>query len=207
MLKETYGEETIGKQTIYDWYARFKEGRTAAVPEPLSGRLALASTEIMKNTLAVLISEDPSLSQCEMVPLLNISKTTVQRILKNDLKWRAFVRSGRHIFSLENNNECVRNCQTMKQHLRHEPDILDRVVTWNELWVYHFDPCSKQESMGYCRTNQPPKKKMRQTKSVDKIMLKAFFDKKGMIYQHIVTSLVLRTKNKRTFVVELSLLY
>ncbi len=44
-------------------YALFKEGRTAAVHEPSSGRLVSASTEIMKNTLAALIAEDLSLSQ------------------------------------------------------------------------------------------------------------------------------------------------
>ncbi len=40
--------------------------------------------------------------------------------------------------------------------------------------------------MVYWRVDQPPKKKVHQAKSVGKIMLIAFFDKKDMIYQHIV---------------------
>ncbi len=77
ILKETYGKETTGRQTVYDWYAHFKEGRTAAVPKPSSGRLVSAPAEIMKNTLAALTAEDPSLNQCEMALLLNISKMVV----------------------------------------------------------------------------------------------------------------------------------
>ncbi len=86
MLKDTYSEETIGKQTVYDWYPCFKEGRTVAVPAPSSVRPVSACIEIMKNTLAVLIAEDPSLSQCEMASLLDISKTMVQQIPKNNLE-------------------------------------------------------------------------------------------------------------------------
>ncbi len=81
----------------------------------------------------------------------------------------------------------------MKQHLRFEPHFLDQGVTYDESWVYHFDPCSKQELIEYRRADQPPKKKAQKAKSVGKIMLIPFFDKKGMIYQHIVPTTKLRT--------------
>ncbi len=125
MLKETYGEETIGKKTIYDWYAHFKEGRTAAVTEPSSGRPVLTSTEIMKNTLAALIAEDPSLSQCEMASLLDISKTMVQQILMKDLKMTCVCSKWvPHFPTREQLDERVRNYQNMKQCLIREPDFL-----------------------------------------------------------------------------------
>ncbi len=108
MLKEIYSKETIGNQTVYDWYARFNKGRTTAVPKPSSGKPVSASTVIMKNTLAALIAEDTSLSQCKMAPLLDISKTTVQRILKKDLKlMHIFSKWMSHFLTHEQLDECV----------------------------------------------------------------------------------------------------
>ena len=56
------------------------------------------------------------------------------------------------------------------------------------------DPCTKQESSVYVRKGAARRQKVRQAKSVGKVVLIAFFDYQGMIYQQIVP----RTKPKTT---------
>ncbi len=55
--------------------------------------------------------------------------------------------------------------------------------------------------MGYQRVGQLLKKKIHQAKSVCKIMLIAFFDKKGMIYEHIVSTTKPRTNVTKEYYV------
>ncbi len=80
----------------------------------------------------------------------------------------------------------IKNSREMLDRLEKDPKFLERVVTVDESWIYHYDPATKQESSCYRGKNQPSKKKVRQAKSVGKVMLIAFFDHKGMIYQHYV---------------------
>jgi transposase len=38
MLKQTFGNESMGRTQTYDWYKRFKDGRISIEDDPRSGR-------------------------------------------------------------------------------------------------------------------------------------------------------------------------
>ncbi len=66
-----------------------------------------------------------------------------------------------------------------------EPDFLDRVITVDESYIHHYDPKTKRESETWQRPGEPRSKKIRQQKSAGKVLLVAFFDCRGMVYQHV----------------------
>ncbi len=60
----------------------------------------------------------------------------------------------------------------------------------DELWMYHHDSTTKQESSGYHQKGdnislkKKKKKKFHQNKLVGKVLLVAIYNLKGKVYQH-----------------------
>ena len=46
MLQKAYGESTLSKTRVYEWYSAFKSGRDVMKDLPRSGRPSLSSTEV-----------------------------------------------------------------------------------------------------------------------------------------------------------------
>ena len=52
--------------------------------------------------------------------------------------------------------------------------ILERIVTRDETWVYYFEPESEQESMQWHKQGTPPPKKFKVSQSAGKLMATVF---------------------------------
>ena len=46
-MQQAYGEDAIGRTQVFDWYRRFKEGRTSVESDPRSGRPSTSRKEEM----------------------------------------------------------------------------------------------------------------------------------------------------------------
>jgi len=46
-LQQAYGEDAVGRTEVFDWFRRFKEGRTSVKSDPLSGRPSTSRNEEM----------------------------------------------------------------------------------------------------------------------------------------------------------------
>ena len=64
---------------------------------------------------------------------------------------------------------------------RKEGDVLSRIVTTDETWVFHYEPESKRRSMEWKHVSSPVKKKFKSQKSLRKVMLTVFWDRNGPI--------------------------
>ena len=47
LLQQAYGEDAMGRTQVFDWFRRFKEGRTSAESDPRSGRPSTLRNEEM----------------------------------------------------------------------------------------------------------------------------------------------------------------
>ena len=75
-------------------------------------------------------------------------------------------------------------CQDL---LERQDDILGRVITGDETWVYQYNPETKLQSAHWKTSNSPrPKKKIRWRKSRVKIILLNFFDIRGIVHYEFV---------------------
>ena len=64
--------------------------------------------------------------------------------------------------------------------------FLQRIVTTDETWLWFHDPETKEQSAVWKRSDSPPPKKARVSKSGGKIMFIMFADIRGMILMHAV---------------------
>jgi len=45
LLQQAYGEDAMGRTHVFDWFRRFKEGRTSVESDPRSGRPSTSKNE------------------------------------------------------------------------------------------------------------------------------------------------------------------
>jgi len=80
LLQQAYGEDAIGRTQVFDWFRRFKEGRTSVESDPRSGRQSTSRNEeiiakvrtIFRNNRRVTVREtaddcDISVGSCDTI--------------------------------------------------------------------------------------------------------------------------------------------
>ena len=76
----------------------------------------------------------------------------------------------------------VQVCQHILEQLKTEPNLLKRVVTGDESWIFKYDPLTKRQSLKWKSTLSLRPKKARVFKSKTNVMLIAFFDVHGIVH-------------------------
>jgi len=124
-----------------------------------------------RRILAISIAEKQGLS-CEQVQTIihedldmrKLSVNWVPKCLKADQKvqWRQYSEQLLEFFRCDPN------------------DFLSRLVTMDETWLYHYDPETKQQSMGWRHSGSPCPKKFRAKKSTGKVLASIFWDQDGI---------------------------
>jgi len=81
-----------------------------------------------------------------------------------------------------------RRATICQDFLERQDDILGRVITGDETWVYQYDPETKRQSAQWKTANSPRPKKFRRSKLRVKTNLLTFFDIRGIVqYKFIPT--------------------
>ena len=75
----------------------------------------------------------------------------------------------------------VQVCQDILEQFETEPNLLKRVVTGDESWIFEYDPLTKWQSLEWKSALSPRPKKARVFKFKTKVMLVAFFDVHGIV--------------------------
>ena len=76
----------------------------------------------------------------------------------------------------------VQVCQDILEQLETEPNLLKRVVTGNESWIFVYNPLTKRQSLEWKSALSTRPKKARVFKSKTKVILIAFFDVHGIVH-------------------------
>ena len=58
------------------------------------------------------------------------------------------------------------------------------IITGDEIWVHHYEPETKRQSMQWKHTSSPSSKKFKSQPSAGKLMLMVFWDSQGPILEH-----------------------
>lgn len=85
MLRSVYGEETLSRKTVFQWFKRFREGRESVVDEHRSGRPVKSRTTANIERVRKLFLPDRRLSVRIMANELNLPREIVRTILTKDL--------------------------------------------------------------------------------------------------------------------------
>ena len=72
--------------------------------------------------------------------------------------------------------------QNILEQLETELNLLKRVVTGDESWIFEYNPLTKRQSLEWKSASSPRPKKARVFKSKTKVMLIAFFDVHAIVH-------------------------
>ena len=84
-MQQAYGEDAMGRTQVFDWFRRFKEGRTSAESDPRLGRLLTSINEEMIAEVRTIARNNRRLAVRERADELGISVGSCDAILTDDL--------------------------------------------------------------------------------------------------------------------------
>ena len=88
MLKEAYGPDAMSRARVFDWYRRFKKGRTSVESDERTGRPSTSRNNEIVEKVRSLVRADRSLTIRELSGEVGISFGSCQAILTVDLGMR-----------------------------------------------------------------------------------------------------------------------
>src|SRR5215469_6958247 len=85
LLLQAYGENAMGRTQVFDWFRRFKEGRTSVESDPCSGRPSTSRNEEMIAKVRTIVRNNRRLTVRETADNCGISVGSCDAILTDDL--------------------------------------------------------------------------------------------------------------------------
>ena len=85
LVQKAYENEALKRSNVFRWYSRFRDGREPVEDDERGGRPKSTRTEVNIASVADLVKNDRRIASRIIAESLNIPKTVVLRILKEDL--------------------------------------------------------------------------------------------------------------------------
>jgi histone-lysine N-methyltransferase SETMAR len=179
-LENVYKEDSPSLRTVYNWVREFRSGRKSLKDEPTPGAPKSVRTADIIAKVEERVMADRRMKLWQLQEELGIPKTSIYRILTEDLGMRKV--SARWVPKLltpVQKRDRVAISNDNLDLLNEHTNMLTTLVTGDETWVYYFDPETKTDSMQWKHLDSPPPKKAKVQKSCKKLMLTVFWDSKG----------------------------
>ena len=150
---QAYRDNDMKKTAVYSWVKRFCEGRESAADKERSGRPATSRTEENFAKNRQIVRENRRLTVRSLAEQVNMDRETVRKIITEDLDMRKVCANvvPKEI-TQEQKQRKVTICQDF---LERQDDILGRVITGDETWVYEYDPETKRQRAQWKTANSP----------------------------------------------------
>jgi len=85
LVQKAYGNEALNRSNVFRWYCLFRDGRKLVENDERVGRPKSTRTEVNVAAVADLVKNDRRIASKMITEYLNIPKTVVLQILKEDL--------------------------------------------------------------------------------------------------------------------------
>ena len=85
LVQKAYGNEALNRSKVFTWYSRFWDGRLLVEDDERGGHPKSTQTELNIAAVADLVKSDRRITSRMITESLNIPKTVVLQILKEDL--------------------------------------------------------------------------------------------------------------------------
>ncbi|UYV80650.1 hypothetical protein LAZ67_19001235 [Cordylochernes scorpioides] len=166
MLTVAYREATLDRSNVYRWYKMFSEGREDVNDEERARRPSTSTTDEKINEVEKMILANRRITVREVVEDLNISIGSCHSIFINDLGMRRVAaKFVPKLLNCDQKQHRMNIANEMLDSVRDDPNLLQRVITGDEAWVYGYDVETKAQSSQWKLPHEPRPKKARQVRS------------------------------------------
>jgi len=135
MLQQAYGEDYLSRTQCYEWYQRFKLGRTSIEDDPKSGRPSSSTGNDHIEKVRSVIRENCRLTIREVSEEVVICKSSCHTILTEKLKMRRVAaKFVLRLLTEEQKQNRVSVSQELLDRSNTDENFLKNVITGN--WVF-----------------------------------------------------------------------
>ncbi len=139
-LREGFNAETVSQKTVRKWHHRFSEGETSVKDRPRPGRPISARTADGIRSVQAALEADRHSTVRTLAEDVSMSKTTVHKVLKKDLKLSKIMpKFIPRILTDEQKKFRMRLCQLNLDALKEDDAYLQKFVTGDESWVSVYE--------------------------------------------------------------------
>ena len=192
MLQTAFGASCMNRASVFEWHKRFKEGRKSVRDDEMCGRSKEVRTPELIGQIKNFMDKDCHMSIETISAQFDVSVGTVHTIICEELKFVP------RVLREDQKERRCHDSREMVELINSDPTVLDALVTYDESWIYCYDPETKKQSSKWKHAGSPKPKKARQSKSTHKLLMIPFFDSTGMIYMYWVSTG--QTVNKEYYV-------
>ena len=186
-LCSVYGVGCMSLQMVNRWRKEFEQGREEVFDEARSGRPTDAVSDENVELVRQLIKEDARYTLDELHERLlsrgDCCRSSIRTIIHDRLGLRKL--SARWVPRLltyeHKKNRMGAALSFLSSYQAEGEQLLQRVVTGDETWVYHYTPESKRSSMEWVEKGGRPPKKCKTVFSACKVLATVFWDHKGIL--------------------------
>ena len=146
-IQKAYGDAALSRTTIFEWNKRFGEGRESVKNDERSGRPTTSRTDDNIAAFDKMFKEDRKVTSRLKTDTLDMTKTVVLRILREDLKKRKLCsRFVPHALTREQMDDRFAACQDLLNMINGDKNFLEKIITGDESWCFAYDPETKRQS-------------------------------------------------------------
>lgn len=181
-LDSTLGDSSPSTSTIHKWHSEFKRGSMSTNDAPRSGRPKMAADEGNVEKVKEIVLSDRRLKVREIAEASGIPKSSVFRILHEDLGMKKLCARWvpRLLTDLHKENRVTTSKQCLAL-INSNPNFFSQLITMDETWLHHYTPETKQQSMQWTEKGGSAPKKAKAMPSAGKVMASVFWDTRGII--------------------------
>ncbi|UYV60447.1 hypothetical protein LAZ67_1001174 [Cordylochernes scorpioides] len=155
--------------------------------EKHAGRPSTSTTDEKINEVEKMILANRRITVRKVAEDLNISIGSCHSIFINDLGMRRVAAKFiPKLLNCDQKQHRMNIANEMLDSVRDDPNLLQRVITGDEAWVYGYDVKTKAQSSQWKLPHEPRPKKARQVRSNVKVLLTVFFDCRGMVHHEFL---------------------
>ena len=134
-MQKFYGNEAVNRSKVFRWYSRFRDGRELVEDDERGGRPKSTRTEVNIAAVAELVKNDRRIATRAIAESLNIPRTVVLRILKENLgKTKLCARFVLQSLAPEQREDQITSCEDSIAMANADKKFLNKIIAGDETW-------------------------------------------------------------------------
>ncbi|GFU36548.1 uncharacterized protein NPIL_180281 [Nephila pilipes] len=182
-LNSLYSDKAPSYSTVKNWYNEFNRGRCSIQDESRAGRPKSVVVPEKINAVRELIKQDRHVTYREIEAFLDISMTSINKILHEHLSVKKICsRWIPHNLTNAQKKARVDWCKEMlEKYIQGTSKAVYNIYTGDESWIYAYEPETKQQSTVWVFQDEAKPTKVVRGRSTSKQMIACFFGINGHV--------------------------